>query len=74
MDQQHPETAGDLSAGKEGARREAEPELKTRRAKLLRRIREDRAKQFGLPVDKMDNATTGDDFYTDVLARFGIEI
>ena len=64
--------AGEAAAGKELA---FEPSLKTRRAKLLRKIREGKTQQAESAAEKRtENATAGDDFYADALARFGVVV
>jgi hypothetical protein len=74
-DEKHTGQAGDASDGKDLQRADSSLELKTRRARLLQKIREDRnTEPYASTVGEAENATAGDDRYTDALARYGIEI
>jgi hypothetical protein len=67
--------AGDASDGKELKRADSPLELKTRRARLLQKIREDQKNQSSAAgAAESEHATAGDDCYSDALARYGIQI
>lgn len=62
--------AGNMASGKEEDRQPEELSLSARRARLNRKLKE----QAGTQTAVKEETATGEEHYTDVLLRFGIEI
>ena len=74
MEKDLPTPAGSALSGKEQHRRPEDLPAKTRVRKTAKKVQTRQLVDASVKKAESEDATAGDDFYTSVLERFGIQI